>query len=94
MIRLLICTATILALTASANAQPYGGHVTAKSPMRQGVNYSMDTPTGRVMLRHLRDGKTTLVTTADGQRSTLVAHACGSDWCIYRDGRLWRRNPR
>jgi hypothetical protein len=54
----------------------------------------MDTPTGRVMLRHLRDGKTTLVTTADGQRSTLVAHACGSDWCIYRDGRLWRRNPR
>jgi hypothetical protein len=92
MTRLLICTAALLALTASANAQP--PLVTSASQMRQGVDYRMNTPSGQVVLHHHYDGKSTTVTTADGSRFTLVSVRCGNAFCIYNKGRLWRRVPK
>jgi len=75
-------------------AQPYGGTVTGTEPTRQGVTYSMQTPSGSVTFRHRRDGKSTDYTTADGRHGTLVTHHCGKDFCIYNNGRLMRRTPR
>jgi hypothetical protein len=81
-------------------AQPYGSAAsapipaTSATPMYREVPYQLQTPSGPVTIVHHRDGKRSMVTTADGSRFTLVARACGSDWCIYRDGRFWRRTPR
>jgi hypothetical protein len=81
-------------------AQPYGGAasapplVTGTTPTYRGVDYRMNTPSGPVVFRHLRDGKSTVVTGADGRSSTLVSVKCGKDYCIYNNGRLWRRTPR
>jgi hypothetical protein len=79
-------------------AQPYGTAepplVTGASQMRQGVDYSMDTPSGRVVLHHHYDGKSTTVTRADGSRMKLVTFPCGSNFCITHNGRVIRRVPR
>jgi hypothetical protein len=54
----------------------------------------MDTPSGHVTFVHHRDGKSTTFTKADGSRFTLVTVKCGNDYCMYHNGRLWRRTPR
>jgi hypothetical protein len=79
-------------------AQPHG---TAPAPARtssdcryQGVPCTVNTPSGPVALFHHRDGKSTSYTTTDGRSGTLVSIKCGKDYCIYNNGRLWRRVAR
>jgi hypothetical protein len=84
MTRLLLCTAMILTLTASANAHDC---------YYREVPCTVNTPTGPVRLLHHRDGKTTSYTTADG-KGTLISAKCGKYYCTYENGRLLFRMPR
>jgi hypothetical protein len=61
------------------------------APGYQGVPCTVNTPSGPVTLLHHRDGKSTSYTTPDGRSGTLVTIKCGKDYCIYNNGRLWRR---